>query len=74
MTTIKDLKQKILDAMNEVDLSKVSIDELQKYTSTLGNLDLIAKEPDKTYKEMIEKIANVGCTYKPRTIESMKGE
>jgi hypothetical protein len=77
MASVKDIKNKVLNAMNEIDLSKLSIDDLQKYVNILGNVDLIVKEPDKTYLDTFSKLCegfNTCAVQKPQTIGEMKGE
>jgi hypothetical protein len=77
MASVKDIKSKVLSAMQEIDLSKLSIDDLQKYVNILGNVDLVAKEPDKTYLDMVTKLyegVDKCAVYKPQTIGEMKGE
>jgi hypothetical protein len=74
MASVKEIKNKVLNAMQEIDLSKLSIDNLQKYVNILGNVDLIAKEPDGFYKDAMDKMVNMCCTFEPKTIGDMKGE
>jgi hypothetical protein len=75
MASVKEIKNKVLNAMQEIDLSKLSIDDLQKYVSILNNLDVIAKEPDKTYLDMVTKLydgIDKCAVYKPQTIGDIK--
>jgi hypothetical protein len=77
MANVKDVKNKVIDTLNDIDLSKLSIDDLQKYVNILGNVDLIAKEPDKTYLDTFGKLYdsfNTCCVSKPQTLNDLKGE
>jgi hypothetical protein len=77
MASVKEIKNKVLNAMQEIDLSKLSVDDLQKYVSVLASIDLVAKEPDKTYLDMVAKLydgIDKCAVYKPQTIGEMKGE
>jgi hypothetical protein len=76
MASIKDIKGKVLNAMQEIDLSKLSIDDLQKYVSILYSLSYIAKdkEVDDFYTKAMDKMVNMCCTFEPKTIGDMKGE
>jgi hypothetical protein len=74
MASIKDIKNKVLDSMQEINLTKLSIDDLQKYVNILGNVAHIEKESDDFYKSALDKMTNICCTFEPKTIGDMKGE
>lgn len=63
--TIYEVKQKAVDALGAVDVTKLSLMDVEMYTRALGELDKI-KEPDPTYfdamKELTDKMSK-GCEF-----------
>lgn len=73
--TIYEVKQKAIDALGEVDISKLGVYDARTYCEALHFLSEI-KEPDNTYFEqmqsMMDKLSEVKEMPKPATLNDLK--
>lgn len=73
--TIYEVKQKAIDALGEVDISKLSLMDVHSYVDSLHKLNEI-KEPDPTFadtmKTLTDQLANGYQTPKPITLSDLK--
>jgi hypothetical protein len=61
--------------MQEIDLSKLSIDDLQKYVNILNTIDLInGKGSEDFYSKAMDKLTDMYCNFEPKTIGDMKSK
>jgi hypothetical protein len=72
---IKDIKDKILTAMGDIDLSKVTLQDLKLYVDTVVEVEKLAKEPDPDFYKVYSKLCDT-IAYAPKapTLNEMKGE
>jgi hypothetical protein len=74
---IKDLKTKIITALGDIDLSKLTLMELQTYVNLVNTTENLAKEPDPDFYNMYSKLLdsfNNCAGFKAPTLSEMKGE
>lgn len=62
--TIYDAKQKAVDALGAIDLSKLSIMDVHAYVETLRKLHEI-REPDTAYLDTMKKMTEQIKPYEP---------
>lgn len=58
--TIYEVKQKAIDALGAVDVSKLTLYDLGSFANTLETLGKIQEDSSAVWKEMIEKIQATG--------------
>ena len=71
-TTIKDLKQDLMDTIDKIDKEKVTISDLKTLAETVGVLSTI-KENQTDYMDVLMKMSSTGFGYKPTTVSDLKG-
>lgn len=74
--TIYEVKQKVIDAMGEIDVSKLGIVDVLSYVDSLHKLNDI-KEPDPTFADTVKILTDqMSCGFanapKPATLGDLK--
>lgn len=71
-TTIKDLKQELMDTIQKIDKEKITVCDLKILAETVSVLSIIS-EKQTDYMDMLMKMTSVGFNCKPTTVSDLKG-
>jgi hypothetical protein len=72
---IKDIKTKIIIALGDIDLSKLTLAELQTYVDIAGKTETLAREVNADFYDLYSKLCeNLTTCATPKKLSEMKGE